>query len=477
MLSKTLRVALATLILFPLFFPLLLNSETLIIKNNTYLSNDSIFSILDSANIDSSLIASGYFSDVNHKIINETTYIYVNEFPVIKKVNVNVPEIYPFITNKFDCFQGKILNKNILKDTLLSIVNYYNYNGYPEVIFDDIQIKDSMLTLHLYEGKIDTIEFEGTREKDIYIIKLLNIKQGDIIDNYNINSSVSKLTHSGFFYFAKYHIVKKENIYVLVFELIDRFPMEINTDTDISFRNILYNEKTKLFSITNRFDNLFYFNYHNIYIKNNFHIDKWIFNFQCDYIPFDSKIKFGFLSRFNHYNSFYGFNVSYGYKQITFGLGSEYDFILDELFGLANIKIMNEMIYLNSFILYNLNQYYFNLDFTFNWNPTDELTYNISSKYINTSSTTLLENPFMGMNYITGKNLFCIKSGFRIDFSLFMFKTNIGLVCNDFTDYQIFEELITGINNYHIGISSSFSQNSPEFHIFAGYTFKIPNLY
>ncbi len=473
MLSKTLRVARATLILFPL----LLNSETFIIKDNIHLSNDFIFSIVDSSNIDSSLIASGYFSDVKHKTINETTYIYVNEFPIIKKVDVNIPKIYPLIMNKFNCFQGKILNKRILKDTLLSIVNYYNYNGYPEVMFDNILIKDSTLILHLYEGKIDTIKFEGTREKDIYIMKLLNIKQGNIIDNYNINSSVSKLTHSGFFYYADYHIIEEDSKYILKFTLIDKFPIKTITETDISLRNIQYNEITELLSITNRFDNFFYYTYHNIYIKNNFHIDKWIFNFQCDYISFDSMLKFGFLSRFNHYNSFYGFNISYGYKQISFGLGSEYDFILDELFGLANIKLRNRMIYSNSYILYNLNQYYFNFDFTFDWNLTDGLAYNISSKYINTSSTTLLENPFMGMNYITGTNLFYIKSGFRINFSLFMFKTNIGLVYNDFTNYQIFEEFITDINNYHIGISSSFSKNSPEFHIFAGYSLKIPNLY
>ncbi|NIA23584.1 MAG: hypothetical protein GWP03_05450 [Proteobacteria bacterium] len=368
------------------------------IEGNKHLKKQFVLSLSDSSNIYNSLMQSGYFEDVSVRHSGDTLFVDVKEFPLIKEININKNLIFPVVVRKLSPFENAVLNKIALKDTLLSIVKFYNYNGYPEASFDTISANDSILHLHLYQGVIDSIRFFNTRESGEYVRKLLNFKEGDIIDNYTIQSSVSNLLHSGYFYDVKYFI-KSENRYYIDFYLFDSFPFHDSSSLALSLKSIRTRESGKILSLTNRFDNLDYSVKNNIYFKPDFALDKWILSVSAMYGMFNSGIFFGTNGFFNHYYSTYIMSSGYTNKNISLGLGAGYDFIRNSPSFMSNIKVLVHNVnynisyyrYLQSFIVFNRIKFRYGLNHS--------LTYGLEGEYNYSQLPIPYPMPFDGFKY------------------------------------------------------------------------------
>lgn len=385
-----------------------LRGNVLIIEGNKNLSKNFILSLIDSSNIYKSLYNSGYFEDVKIKRSDDSIFIHLKEYPLIKHISLNKDLIYPSVVNKILPFENNVLNKNALKDTLLSIINYYIYNGYPEVVFDTVSVQDSILYLHLYQGEVDSIRFFGTREKDEFIKKLININDGDIIDNYKIQYSLSNVLHSGYFYDAKYCITKKK-IYYLDFYLLDAFPLIDTTSIYLSHSGLIEQNIGKYLSVTNRFDDIHYKVANYIYFNHNFSIDRWFFNSFVTYTPFRSGINFDVTDLFNYNYSLHGLILGYNNNYLNINAGSGYDFIKNNCSLIGYIKVNYHNLIYNSRIFWNLKSYlYYNnlsfkLDFARNW------TFKIFSDYNLSDSPVFTPVPIAGFRYVksTRSYLFC----------------------------------------------------------------------
>ncbi len=449
------------LIINPIF------GKTIIINGNKHLTEQFIKSLTDSSDIYGSLMQSGYFDDISVKPMGDTVLINVKEFPYIKNITINGNLIFPSIINKFSRFKNSVLNKKALKDTLLTIIDFYNYNGYPEASFDTISVNDSILHIHLYQGEIDSIRFFNTSGSEKYIRKLLNLKEGDIIDNYTIQSTISNLLHSGYFYDARYFIKRKERYY-LDFYLLDAFPFYDTSSVYLSSKSIITNETGNILSLTRKFDDLHYSIQNNIYLKRHFSIDKWIFSVSAMYSRFKSKFYFGANGFFNHSYSTYTLNSGYKNKNILLGIGAGYDFVKKSPTFMANIKVYYHNINYMSLYYRYLNSYFILNKIKFGYSLNRSLSYGLAGECNYSQLSIPYPIPFEGFYYNIQN--FSYLAGFYI-----IYKNKNGSVNYKFGyfDHNLYQTIEVGYSSFSVSLSTRLTSGL-EHHLSFQYSSYIP---